>query len=182
MIPADVGLDQVDVWFQDEARVGQQGTLTRVWARKGTRPRVVRQRQYESAYLFGAVCPNRDEAVGLILPSVNLKAMQLHLQALSAEVPVGRHAVVVLDKAPWHTSQKLKGFANLSLLPLPAASPELNPTEQVWQCLRDRDLANRCFEDYDQIVEACTEAWNKFIRTVGAVKRLCSRQWATVIT
>lgn len=182
MIPTEVSLSEVDVWFQDEARLGQQGTVTRVWARKGTRPRVVRQRQYESAYLFGAVCPERDEAVALILPTVTIKTMRLHLQALSEQVPAGRHAVVVLDRAAWHTSQQVQGFGNLSLLPLPTASPELNPTEQVWQCLRDRDLANRCYTGYDDIVDSCSEAWNKLINTAGAIKSLCTRQWAKLVT
>lgn len=65
----------MDIWFQDEMRVGQQGTLTRLWAPTGTRPRVVRQQHYAYTYVFGAVCPARDEAVGLILPQVNTAAM-----------------------------------------------------------------------------------------------------------
>lgn len=83
-------------------RVGQQGTLTRLWAPTGTRPRVVRQQQYTYAYVFGAVCPARDEAVGLILPTVNLEAMTVYLQTLSAAVLAGRHALVVVDGAGWH--------------------------------------------------------------------------------
>ena len=62
------------MWFQDEARVGQRGTVTRTWAVKGTRPRAIRQQQFEYAYLFGAVCPARNEAVGLVLPAVNTHA------------------------------------------------------------------------------------------------------------
>ena len=61
---------------------------------------------------------------------------------------------------------------------LPAASPELNPTEQVWQVLRDRYLANRCFESYDHIVESCCDAWNAFTSGEGAIRQLCSRDWA----
>jgi len=83
------------VWFQDEMRIGQRGTLTRIWARKGTRPRVVRQQQSESAYIFGAVCAQRDAAVGLVLPFANTKTMALHLQEISQAVPPGRHAVLI---------------------------------------------------------------------------------------
>lgn len=57
LVPNSFGLDAVEVWFQDEARVGRRGTLTRIWAPKGSRPRVVRQQQFEAAYVFGAVCP-----------------------------------------------------------------------------------------------------------------------------
>lgn len=145
-------------------RIGQRGTQTRLWARKGTRPRVVRQQQSQSqsAYIFGAVCPECDAAVGLVLPFANTQTMALHLEAISQAVPPGRHAVVVLDQAGWHTTPKLPQLPNVSLLSLPAGSPELNPAEQVWQQLRDRSLANRCSDSYEDIIDACCEAWNKF--------------------
>jgi len=179
-LPAGLETESVDIWFQDEARVGQRGTVTRTWARKGTRPRLVRQQQFEYTYIFGAVCPARDEAVGLIMPAVNTEAMLVHLEHISMNVPVGRHAVIVLDKAAWHTTKRLKRFSNISLLPLPSASPELNPTEQVWQTLRDEHLANRCYKDYNDIMIACCDAWNAFVDTPNRVRNLCSRSWANL--
>ena len=83
--------------------------------------------------------------------------MFVHLERISIKIPAGRHAVIVLDKAAWHTTKRLKRFSHLSLLSLPPASPKLNPTEQVWQVLRDEYLANRCYEDYDAIVGVCCE-------------------------
>lgn len=158
--------------------MGQRGTMTRTWAKKGTRPRIKRQQQFEYAYIFGAVCPGRDESVGLVLPSVNTQAMLRHLEEISKVVPEGRHAVVVLDQAAWHTTANLRIFDNLSLLPLPPASPELNPVEQVWQQLRDNRLANRFFNGYDAIVNACCDAWNWFVDAPNRIKNLCSRSWA----
>lgn len=158
-------------------RIGQRGTQTRIWARRGTRPRVVRQQQSESAYIFGAVCAQRYAAVGLVLPFANTKTMALHLQEISQAVPPGRHALVILDQAGWHTTPKLPHLANITLLPLPAGSPELNPAEQVWQQLRDRSLANRCYDSYEDIVDACCEAWNKFTQIPGAIRSLCIRSW-----
>ncbi len=76
----------IEIWFQDEARVGQQGTLTRLWARCGTRPRVVRDTRYEWAYLFGAVCPARAVGAALVMPYANTEAMNLHLQEIAAAV------------------------------------------------------------------------------------------------
>jgi transposase len=111
--------------------------------------------------------------VGLVLPAVNTEAMLVHLEHISARIPEGRHAVIVLDKAAWHTTKRLKKFKNISLLPLPPASPELNPTEQVWQVLRDEHLANRSYEDYDDIVNASCEAWNVFTDSFNRVKNLC---------
>jgi hypothetical protein len=82
-IPWHISLKKVDVWFQDEARFGQQNTTTRIWARKGTRPRVVQQQQFEYAYLFGAVCPSTGATEALISPIVNKEVMKLHLQQIS---------------------------------------------------------------------------------------------------
>ena len=89
----------------------------------------------------------------------------------------GNHAVIVFDRVAWHTTKKLRLTKNLSLLPLPAASPELNPTEQVWQVLRDRYLANRCFASYDHIVEGCCDDWTAFTSKEGAIQQVCSRDW-----
>ncbi len=170
----------MDVWFQDEARVGQRGTVTRTWAKKGTRPRLTRQQQFEYAYIFGAVCPVSNKAIGLVLPVVNTDAMIMHLQEISSQVPLSRHALVVLDQAAWHTTKRLKIFDNLSLLPLPPASPELNPVEQVWQQLRDNCLANRCYDGYEAILDACCYAWNWLVDIPDRIRQLCSRAWAVL--
>ena len=77
----------VEVWWQDEARVGQQGTLTYVWAERGSRPRVPRDLRYEWTYLFGAVCPARGVGAALVLPRVNIDAMNRHLSEISRHVP-----------------------------------------------------------------------------------------------
>ena len=113
--------------FKMKQELDNEEPLLEHGQKKGTRPRLVRQQQFEYAYLFGAVCPSRNEAVGLVLPCVNTQAMLVHLEHLSAKVPKGRHAVIVLDQAAWHTTKRLKKFDNLSLLPLPPVSPELNP-------------------------------------------------------
>ena len=49
-LPVGIPIESVDIWFQDEARVGQRGTVTRTWAAKGSRPRLTRQQQFEYAY------------------------------------------------------------------------------------------------------------------------------------
>ncbi|GAC1408632.1 MAG: hypothetical protein NVSMB6_07890 [Burkholderiaceae bacterium] len=161
-------------------RIGQCGIQTRLCARNGSRPRVVRQQQSESAYVFGAVCAQRDAAVGMLMPHANTQAMAHHLAAVSQCVPPGRHAVLVLDRAGWHTTPKLPQLANITLLPLPAGSPESNPAEQVCHQLRCRHFANRCHDGYQQIVDACCHAWNTFTQIPGAIRSLCTRQWANL--
>jgi len=179
-LPGGIEIAQVDVWFQDEARVGQRGTLTRTWALKGTRPRLKRQQQFEYAYIFGSVCAKSDKAIGLIVPSVNTHAMQLHLDQIAAETPSGRHAILVLDRAAWHTTKRLNTHQKITLIYLPPASPELNPTEQVWRQLREDSLANRSFADYEDISVCACNAWNQFVGQPGAIKKLCTRSWANL--
>ena len=163
-IPKDQTLDSVDIWFQDEARFGQQNTTTRLWAEKGSRPRAVKQQQFLNAYLFGAVCPANGNTEALVVPFSNKEGMKLHMEQISKATPNGRHSVV-------------EEFDNLSIIKLPAYSPELNPIEQVWQWLRQNELANKCFKDYDDIVESCCDAWNSFRSDINLVKNICFRDW-----
>ncbi len=180
VIPKELALSLVDIWFQDEARVGQQGTLSRVWAMRGSRPRLQRQLQYNYSYIFGAICPQKKLSVGLVLPLANTEAMQMHLDEISQYVEEGRHAVIVVDKAAWHTTGKLNLPNNISLLPLPATSPELNPVEQVWNWIRQHSLANRVFKDYDEIVDEACKAWNVFANKSELLASIGDRKWASL--
>ena len=178
VIPRAVPLSQVDIWFQDEARVGQRGTRARVWAPRGVRMRLPRQQGRQFTYVFGAICPATSQAVGLIMPCANTHAMQHHLNEIAQAVPPSRHAVVVLDRAPWHTTRQLTVPANLSLLLLPPLSPELNPVEQVWNWLRQHHWANRIFKNYEALLNACCCAWNQFTRLPQLISSIGSRSWA----
>ena len=95
------------MWFADEARVGQKNKITRRWAKRGTRPSAPSDQRTASTYIFGAICPKEGKAVGLILPKCNTEAMQLHLDEIAKDVAPGRHAVLLIDRAGWHTSRKL---------------------------------------------------------------------------
>jgi len=74
-LPVGTDLQNVEIWFQDEARTGHRGTITRLWTEKGTSPRPVRQMQYEFSYIFGAVCPSTSKSVGMIINEVGIDAM-----------------------------------------------------------------------------------------------------------
>jgi hypothetical protein len=126
-LPADTA---IEIWWQDEARVGQKTKLTRRWARRGSRPTAPKDQRTKSAYIFGAICPERGVGAGLILPRCNTEAMQWHLNEISSQVTPGAHAVLILDRAGWHTTGKLDIPSNITLLPLPPRAPELNPVEK----------------------------------------------------
>jgi hypothetical protein len=170
----------IEVWFGDEMRVGQKGTLTRVWAETGSRPTALRADGYRSVYLFGAVCPARDSGCALILPRCDTAGMTLFLAELGGHIAPGAHAVLVLDGAGWHTARDLCWPDNVTPLPLPGYSPELNPQERVWEFLRQHHLALRRFLDHTALLDACQDAWRRFIGQPGRVRSLCSYPWATV--
>jgi DDE superfamily endonuclease len=178
-LPASAAGKQIEVWFQDEARVGQQGTLTRIWARRGSRPRAPRDRRYAWAYLFGAVCPARRTGAALVLPWVKAEAMSEHLAEISRQVAPEAHAVVVLDGAGWHQQGgRLKLPANLTLLPLPPYAPELNPVEKVWEYLRGNQLSLTVWDSYEQIVETCCRAWDALMQQPERIASIATRDWA----
>jgi hypothetical protein len=170
----------IEIWFQDEARIGQKNGLVRQWARRGTRPRQPADQRYESAYLFGAICPARGVGAALAMPFADTQAMQAHLGEIGSTVARGAHAVLLLDRAGWHTTQKLTIPKNLTLILLPSRSPELNPVENIWQFLRANWLSNRVFETYDEIIGAACEAWNKLTALPAAITSIGMRDWAHI--
>jgi hypothetical protein len=180
-LPESVRDQPVEIWFQDEARVGQQGTLTRLWAKRGARPRAPRDRRYEWAHLFGAICPARAVGAAWVVPKANAWAMTLHLQEISRQVASGAHAVVILDGAGWHQAGgELRLPPNISLLPLPPKSPELNPVENVWEYLRQNSLSLRVWDDYDAIVTTCCDAWNALMAMPERIASITRRDWAAL--
>jgi len=119
---AGVGSDKpVEIWFQDEMRLGQKNGLVRVWARRGSRPRQPADQRRKTMDLFGAVCPARGTGAAPVKPHADLGAMQHHLDEIARTVAPGAHAVLLLDRAGWHTTARLKGpqehHADLPALP-----------------------------------------------------------------
>jgi transposase len=112
------------------------------------------------------------------MPYADTPAMQAHLAEISAAVDPDAHAVVILDQAGWHMSTKLVIPDNITLMPLPPRSPELNPVENIWQYIRDNWLSNRVFQSYDDIVALCCEAWNKLIDRPWKIYSIGMREWA----
>jgi len=166
------------VWFQDEARVGQQGRLTRIWGEKGKRLRLMKGLDFEYAYIYGAICPERDCGEAIVIKSIGKEAMQHHLEAISQRIPEGRHGALVMDKAPWHRSLKVP--QNITIIHLPSYSPECNPHENIWEYVRGNFLSNPTYKDLDHIVDVCCQAWNYLCQEKGRIASIGSRQWTCI--
>jgi transposase len=162
------------IYYQDEARFGQHGTITRVWAKVGTRPRAIQQNQYDYLYVFAAVCPQTGEATGLIAPEINTQMMNAFLEQFGKELPADVHAVMVLDRAGWHMARTLAVPANMTLIHLPPKSPELNPAENLWHYLRSHYWSNRLYKTWDDLKEAATDGWRRVCLVPEKLKTVCA--------
>ena len=161
----------------DEARFGQQGTTTRIWAATGSRPTAVKQTRYEWVYLYAAVEPATGESVALQAPQVNTGTMNVFLKMLGQELGPLDHAVLIMDQAGWHKSRALLLPENISVLLLPPYSPELNPVERLWAYLRSHYLSNRVFDDYQHLLDAGAQAWQRL--TPERLRSVCACPYLT---
>lgn len=167
----------VRVYFQDEARFGTQGTITRVWAPKGSRPRAVRQNGREWLYVLMAVCAATGETSALIMPKLNTAVVNLFLEQFSRELAAGVHAVLIWDGAGFHTGLDLVVPGNVSLIRLPPYSPELNPVENLWHYLRSHHWSNREYEGYKGLEEEAVRSLNAVCQDAEKLKTICNADY-----
>jgi hypothetical protein len=152
----------VEVWAQDEARVGLVPIVRRVWATKGERPLAQQRRRYEWVYVYAFVRPSTGQVEWLLLPTVNVGLFQLALDYFATAVGAGpnKRVLLIIDQAGWHMSKGLSVPEGIHLLPLPSYSPELQPAEKLWPLLREC-AANKDFVNMDtledQLVDRCRE-------------------------
>jgi len=114
------------------------------------------------------------------MPEVNINAMNEHLAEISRNVAVGAIGVLILDRAGWHSSPRLKVPDNVVLLRLPPYAPELNPIENLWAYLRSNYLSHRVYENYGAIVDACCDAWNALMRMPNVITSITNRTYTQV--
>jgi hypothetical protein len=180
-LPTSAAGKPIEIWFQDEARVGQQGSLEYVWGPVGSRPPAVRDNRHDAVYLFGAICHARALGAAIIMPAANSEAMNEHLKEISTQVASDAHAIVVCDGAGWHQrGKRLRIPDNITLLSLPPYSPELNPMENIWDYLRGNKLSMRVWDSYDAILAACKDAWLFLVGDRARIDTIAYRSWAWV--
>jgi hypothetical protein len=145
---------------------------------RGTRPSAPHDQRTASTYIFGAICPKEGKGAALVMPACNTEAMNLHIAEIAAQIAPGAHAVVILDQAGWHMSNRLNVPPNITLMPLPPKCPELNPVENLWQFMRDNWLSNRVFDSNENIVDHCCYAWSTLIDQPWRIMSIGLRDWA----
>lgn len=149
---------KVELWCEDEHRLGLKPIIRKVWSPIGERPQVKVHQRYEWTYLYAFAHPKSGEVHWLILPTVNAEVFSLALEHFAKEVGAGKRKriLLVLDQAGWHTAKKLRIPEGIHLEFLPSHSPELQPAERLWP-LSDEGVANRHFDQIDDLEETLVE-------------------------
>ncbi len=151
-----------------------QGTIARVWACKGSRPRVVKQTRYDWVYVLGAACPQTGKTAGLICPHLNTDVVNTFFDQLVMEIDDDVHVVMIWDQAGFHTSTKLNVPDNVTLIRLPPYAPELNPIENLWHYLRSHHGSNRAYDNYNALCNSACDAWQATCLDSDLIKTVCN--------
>jgi DDE superfamily endonuclease len=168
----------VQVWAEDEARLGLKPLIRRVWAPVGQRPTARVKRRYEWTYLYGFLRPTTGEVWWLILPTVNKELFSMALGQFAREVGASKHKriLLVLDQAGWHTSGEVKLPEGIHLEFLPTGSPELQPAERLWP-LSNEAIANRLFEEISEVEDALVQRCVELLAQPRTIKDLTNYHW-----
>ena len=137
----------------------------------------MRQTEYEWTYMFGAVCPATGETNGWLMPTANTETMAVQLSDFSRQLGPDVHAILVMDRAGWHTTKQLAVPENVTLVYLPPYSPELNPVELIWRYLRQRYLSNRVYPDRESLEKAVADAWLRLTDSPEMIRSICGFDW-----
>jgi hypothetical protein len=168
----------VETWSQDEARLGLQPVLRRIWCRRGSRPRAIVRPKRKWLYLYTFVHPVSGRSEWLILPRVRTDVMNVVLAEFARLSGAGeaKRIVLVWDNAGWHTSKDLRVPDGIHLVPLPSHTPELQPTERVWPLVRE-SIANTSLPDLDALEERLAARCRKVAAQPEQIQHLTQFHW-----
>jgi transposase len=170
--------EQVELWAEDEARLGLKPVIRRVWAPVGKRPVARFKRGYEWTYLYGFVRPKSGEVFWLILPTVNVELFSLALAHFAEEVGAGKdkRILLVVDRAGWHVGREVEVPEGIHLEFLPSGSPELMPAERLWP-LANEAVANGIFEEIEELEETLAERCVELLDQAELIRDLTNYHW-----
>lgn len=167
------------IWSEDEARFGRMGNPRKCWAPEGVRPVIPLQRIREYLYVFSATCPSTGETYSLILPLCNTAAMEAFLKGFSEQHSDYKN-IILIDRAAWHVTKNLPPFDNIRFIYLPAGSPELNPTEHLWEHIREKHLGNRMFDSFDELENEMVSILQRLDSEWETIKSLTGFHWLKI--
>ena len=165
--------------FQDEGRYGRINTPRKCWAPAGFRPTAGSQRVRESTYVYAAVSPGDGALVSLVLPDTNAAMMSLFLGEVARRHP-DEFVLMFLDQAGWHRCRELEIPPTMRLDWLPPYSPECNPSEHIWEEIREKWCGNTVFQSLEDVEAMLVEALSSLERDANRVQSLTGFEWVLV--
>lgn len=168
----------VEIWAQDEARLGLQPVTRKVWAVKGQRPVALHERKYEWLYAYSYVKPSTGDNFWVLMPEARTDVMALTLQEFSQYHNPKQNKIIILliDRAGWHMSPDLEIPANIRLFPLPPYTPQLQPVECIIPLLKE-SVANRSFKDMDTLEDTLVNRCKWLMKHIDIVKGAVGFDW-----
>jgi transposase len=167
----------VKVFFEDEARFGRINNVSRCWVPPHQRAEVKQQMVREHVYAFTAVCPISGETYSFLSPLCNTEAMNELLRGFSKQYEQDQ-IVLIVDGAGWHKSKDLVVPPNISISMLPPYSPQLNPTEHIWDYIREqKKFNNYIFDSLDALEDHLFEVLKNLKDEKQCISSLCTFHW-----
>lgn len=124
--------------------------------------------------MIGAACPQTGQAEAIIAPYLDTVIINQFLEQFSRALAPDVQAVLVWDGAGYHRANALVVPDNVTLVSLPAYSPELNPIENLWHYLKSHHWSNRTYADYDALFDAAEHAWKTACLEPTNIQTICA--------
>jgi hypothetical protein len=164
----------VNIYFEDESRIGLLTILRRVLTTRGIKPIAPYQHKFDNLYLFGAFSPINGDHFLLEMPACNSETFQVFMDEFSSQKP-DEFKIVVLDNGAFHHAKRLKVPPNIALLFLPPYSPELNPAEKIWRFIKDH-LSMTIHKDLPALQNHVSQILQDHL-TFERVKSICGNEF-----
>ncbi len=171
-----MNIDDIEILFQDEMRYGLISNYRRSWSIKGERTELKNQMEYSNRYLYSAFNPISGKSFHLIgFSDANGLHTKVFLEKMKKEFP-NKHLFIIWDNAPFHKLKALHIMKDITIVPLPSYSPQLNPAERFFGELR-KTTANRIFENIDEQEKEIEINLIDYLDNPDKVKQLCGYKW-----
>lgn len=168
----------VEVWAEDEHRLGLHPVNRMVWTPVGFQPIAQVNWKFEWLWLVGFVHPMSGETYWWIVPLLNWKVFSRLLTDFARHFSLGKHKriILVVDQPSFHISDKVFIPDGIHLLFLPPKSPELQPAERLWP-LTNEAIANRSFASLDELEAVTSHRCQVLLHRRELIQGLTSYHW-----
>jgi transposase len=169
----------LEVWAQDEHRIGLKPVRRRVWLLPAMEPIAPVWPRYAWCYVTAFVRPETGDTYWLLVPRIGTDVYSQVLAEFARAQALGsdKHIVLVVDQAGWHRSRDLVVPEGLHLVFLPAYAPELQPAERLWELI-DEVVVHQIIPTFDDLLDVLSVRCQVVQRwTQDLARRTCFHWW-----